>query len=105
MKQFFLDILSGKENTPGSKRFTSIWTLGLFTITVIFHLITKQIIQGEILILEGTIILTPLGINALQSIKAMSTKSEVATSIAKEDPSVESSDAAKQVLTNDKPHE
>lgn len=105
MKQFFLDLLSGKENTPGSKRFTSLWGLLLFTLIVIFHLISKTNVQEAIVWGTLTLILVPLGYNAVMGIKALTAKSQVASDIVKEDASSENTDAAKDVLQNDKPKE
>lgn len=105
MLQFFRDLLSNRPDSPGTKRFTAMWCLLLFTIEVLFHLIFVRTIQGEILFATIGLITACLGLNAIITMKDITAKKEVATTVVENNPASENASDAKDILQGKKPED
>lgn len=99
----FLKKLFSNSSDVGSKRVVGFGSFLLFAAMVIVHLCTKQTIQGELIIAVVAIISACFGLNAMISMKQLAAKSDVASDIVKSDATPQSNEAAKDVLSAEKP--
>lgn len=77
---------------------TLLWVIGWC-----YHLYSHFNVQSELIWANVGIIAACFGLDVVNSVKAMSAKSSVASDIAKSDSSKETNDAAKETLQSSKP--
>lgn len=102
VRNFFKNLFSAKGDV-GTKRVTGIWLVLLFTAEVIVHLKSKVNIQVEVLYVTAGLIGACYGFNTWITLKELTTKSQVASDIAKNDTSDPAASIAAEVITTAKP--
>lgn len=102
IREFFKNLLSANGKVS-SKRVVGFGSFLLFAAEVIVHLATHIAIQEEVLWATVALVAACFGLNTMIDIKAMSSKSQVASDIIKNDPNAENADMAQEVLQNPKP--
>lgn len=98
---FFKKLFSDSTDV-GSKRVVGFGSFCLFAAMVIVHLVTKQTIQGELIIAVVTIISACFALNAAISMKQISANSKVTGDVTSDVPD-DDADATPIVVTTDDP--
>lgn len=75
----------------------------LFGIGWCYHLYSHINIQSELIWADVALIAACFGLDVVNSVKAMSVKSEVASDVAKSNSNKETNDSAKEIIQSNKP--
>jgi hypothetical protein len=104
MKKFFSSMLSSATDSVSSKRFIALGSFFFLIAAGIADIVNKRLTVTEFIFLGFLGLITAcLGLSTIANVKAMDVKSDVASSIVKEQPEASSAQDAKDVLTSDKP--
>ena len=99
---FLKSLLSNKTDID-PKYVVGLFCTLLWAIMIGYHLYTHVNVQSELIWANVGLIGACFGLDVINSVKAMSVKSSVASDIAKSDSSSQTNKSASDVIQNDKP--